>query len=55
VDIAAWLHGLGLQLYEQAFRANEIDETVLPTGPHHAAGWPALPRLRALCCVAAPL
>ena len=29
MDIAAWLHGLGLEQYEQAFRANEIDERVL--------------------------
>ena len=30
VDIAAWLHGLGLQQYEQAFRENAIDDGVLP-------------------------
>jgi hypothetical protein len=30
VDIAAWLHGLGLQQYEQAFCDNAIDATVLP-------------------------
>ena len=30
VDIAAWLHGLGLQQYEQAFRQNAIDDAVLP-------------------------
>jgi class 3 adenylate cyclase/predicted ATPase len=30
VDIAAWLHGLGLQQYEEAFRDNEIDAAVLP-------------------------
>ena len=30
VDIAAWLHGLGLQQYEQAFRDNAIDDSVLP-------------------------
>ena len=29
VDIAAWLHGLGLQQYEQAFRQNAIDDAVL--------------------------
>ena len=29
VDIAAWLHGLGLEQYEAAFRANEIDASVL--------------------------
>jgi class 3 adenylate cyclase len=29
VDIAAWLHGLGLQQYEPAFRENEIDPRVL--------------------------
>jgi hypothetical protein len=30
VDIAVWLHGLGLEQYEEAFRANEIDAGVLP-------------------------
>ena len=30
VDIAAWLQGLGLERYEPAFRANEIDAGVLP-------------------------
>ena len=30
MDIAGWLHGLGLQQYEPAFRANEIDARVLP-------------------------
>ena len=30
VDIAEWLRGLGLQQYEPAFRANEIDAPVLP-------------------------
>jgi class 3 adenylate cyclase/DNA polymerase III delta prime subunit len=30
VDIATWLHGLGLQQYEQAFRDNAIDAAVLP-------------------------
>ena len=29
MDIAAWLRGLGLEQYEPAFRANEIDEKVL--------------------------
>jgi len=29
VDIAAWLHGLGLQHYEQAFRDNDVDGEVL--------------------------
>jgi hypothetical protein len=29
VDIAAWLHGLELQQYEQAFRDNAIDAAVL--------------------------
>jgi len=31
VDIAAWLRGLGLEQYEPAFCANEIDERVLPS------------------------
>jgi class 3 adenylate cyclase/predicted ATPase len=30
VDIASWLHGLGLQQYGQAFRDNAIDASVLP-------------------------
>jgi len=30
VDIAAWLHSLGMQQYEQAFRDNAIDAVVLP-------------------------
>jgi class 3 adenylate cyclase/predicted ATPase len=30
VDIANWLHGLGLQQYERPFRENAIDATVLP-------------------------
>lgn len=29
MDIPAWLHGLGLQRYEQAFRDNDIDAAVL--------------------------
>ena len=30
LDIGAWLRGLGLQQYEPAFRANEIDVELLP-------------------------
>jgi hypothetical protein len=30
MDIAAWLHELGLERYEQAFRDNEIDRPILP-------------------------
>src|SRR5262249_53113554 len=30
MDIVVWLRSLGLGKYEAAFRANEIDETVLP-------------------------
>ena len=30
MDIAAWLRGLGLGAYEQAFRDNEVDAEVLP-------------------------
>jgi class 3 adenylate cyclase len=30
VDIAAWLHDLGLEQYEPAFRDNAIDAAVLP-------------------------
>jgi SAM domain (Sterile alpha motif) len=42
VDIGAWIHGLGLQQYEQALRANEIDDRVLPRltaeGSKHRSG-----------------
>jgi SAM (Sterile alpha motif) domain-containing protein len=31
MDIAAWLEGLGLGQYGQAFRDNEVDERVLPS------------------------
>jgi SAM (Sterile alpha motif) domain-containing protein len=31
MDVAAWLRGLGLERYEQAFLDNEIDEAVLPS------------------------
>ena len=31
MDIAAWLHGLGLQRYEPVFRDNDIDGVVLPS------------------------
>ena len=30
MDIAAWLHRLGLEQYEQVFRDNDIDAEVLP-------------------------
>ena len=30
MDIAAWLHSLGMQQYEEAFRDNAIDVAVLP-------------------------
>ena len=30
MDVAEWLRTLGLEQYEPAFRANEIDERVLP-------------------------
>ena len=30
MDIGAWLRGLGLEQYEPAFRANDIDGEVLP-------------------------
>src|SRR5438876_7959050 len=31
MDVAEWLRGLGFEQYEPAFRANEIDERVLPS------------------------
>src|SRR5436190_6104814 len=30
MDVSAWLRGLGLERYEQAFRENAIDEAILP-------------------------
>ena len=30
MDIAAWLHRLGLEQYELAFRDNDVDAEVLP-------------------------
>jgi class 3 adenylate cyclase/predicted ATPase len=30
MDISAWLRGLGLERYEEAFRENAIDEAILP-------------------------
>ena len=30
MDIVAWLHGLGLERYEKAFRDNAVDAAVLP-------------------------
>ena len=30
MDVAAWLRGLGLEQYESAFRANDVDARVLP-------------------------
>ena len=30
VDVGAWLRGLGLERYEQAFRDNDVDADVLP-------------------------
>ena len=34
MDIVVWLRGLGLGKYEEAFRENDIDETVLPGLTH---------------------
>ena len=30
MDVAAWLRGLGLERYAQAFRDNDIDAEVVP-------------------------
>jgi len=30
MDIEGWLRRLGLERYEEAFRQNEIDDTILP-------------------------
>jgi hypothetical protein len=63
VDIAAWLRGLGLEQYEPAFRANEIDERVLPSLTSEdlkeigvvPIGHPDLPLSRKTCCVSIAL
>ena len=39
MDVAAWLHGLGLGQYEQAFRANDIDAEVLGRPHGRGPGW----------------
>jgi SAM domain (Sterile alpha motif) len=31
MDVAGWLRSLGLGRYEEAFRENAIDDTVLPS------------------------
>ena len=31
MDLGVWLRGLGLEQYESAFRANAIDDTILPS------------------------
>jgi class 3 adenylate cyclase/tetratricopeptide (TPR) repeat protein len=60
LDVAAWLRGLGLERYEDAFRANEIDWEVLPElneGDLEKLGLPLGPRkklLRAIAALATP-
>ena len=34
MDLGGWLRSLGLERYEAAFRANEIDEAVLASPTH---------------------
>src|SRR5690348_13739886 len=34
MDLGEWLHSLGLERYEAAFRENDIDETVLASLTH---------------------
>jgi class 3 adenylate cyclase/predicted ATPase len=56
MDIAGWLRDLGLERYEQAFRANEIDAEILPklTDEHlKELGLPLGPRLKLLEAIAA--
>jgi SAM (Sterile alpha motif) domain-containing protein len=36
MDVVVWLRSLGLGKYEAAFRENEIDETVLPSGSSYS-------------------
>ena len=55
MDIAAWLHGLGLEQHEQAFRDNAIDFEVLPelTDEHlKELGMPLGHRLKLLKAIA---
>jgi hypothetical protein len=60
LDVAAWLRGLGLERYEDAFRANEVDWEVLPElneGDLEKLGLPLGPRkklLRAIAALVAP-
>jgi hypothetical protein len=56
MDIAAWLRGLGLERYEQAFRENEIDPEVLPELTEAdlvTLGLPLGPRKKLLKAIAA--
>jgi class 3 adenylate cyclase len=57
MDLAVWLQSLGLEKYEQAFRENEIDETVLASLTHETLkelGVTAVgPRLKLLDAIAA--
>ena len=40
MDIVVWLRSLGLGKYEEVFRENEIDETVLPSlTEEHLTAW----------------
>jgi class 3 adenylate cyclase/tetratricopeptide (TPR) repeat protein len=55
-DIAAWLAGLGLQKYAEAFAANEIDLAALPhltEGDLKELGLPIGPRRKVLAAIAA--
>jgi len=47
VDIAAWLRRLGLEQYAPAFRANEIDTSLLPSPTVGRSNWSC--RRRANC------
>jgi class 3 adenylate cyclase len=56
VDIAAWLRGLGLERFEEAFRADEIDAEVLPAlteADLEKLGIPLGPRKKLLRAIAA--
>jgi hypothetical protein len=59
MDVAEWLQKLGLEQYEAAFRANEIDERVLPRLTAEAqgitVGWASRPRLLARSPRSAPM
>jgi hypothetical protein len=57
MNIGAWLRGLGLERYEQAFRENEVDAEALPELTESdlaSLGLPLGPRRKLLKAIARP-